>query len=135
MPQSTVIYWMLRSGRLSTVRADGRWIAIANDLLTDIRDGRLKVGDRVPSITDLCARFGVARQTAQKAVGHLRALGVVTSRPSSGTWVAALPGPMDEEIQPPVARVMLETLAEHDERLVAVEDALRRMGALPPESE
>lgn len=120
MARPVIAYVVVPPGKLDPVRADGKWQEIAKALLSDISDGRLRIGDRVPSIGDLSAKYQVTRKTATKAVAHLRDLGIVTSRPSSGTWVAALP--VDDEIPPSVARTVLGRLDDQ-------EAALERMAA------
>jgi GntR family transcriptional regulator len=61
---------------------------IANALREDIRSGRYRPGDRLPSVAELQARFGVSKVTARQAVVQLRAERLVTSRVGEGVFVA-----------------------------------------------
>jgi AcrR family transcriptional regulator len=61
---------------------------IVHELRARIGDGRLRPGDRLPSTRDLAKQHGVALATATKAVAALQQLGVVVSKPRSGTVVA-----------------------------------------------
>ncbi|MEP9402079.1 histidine utilization repressor [Sphingomonas sp. VNH70] len=71
--------------------ADGaspRYREIKDSILDDVRRGRLSTGDRVPSESEIVARFGVSRMTANRALRELTAAGVLVRRPGSGTFVA-----------------------------------------------
>jgi GntR family transcriptional regulator of arabinose operon len=57
----------------------------------DIRSGRLKAGDRLPSEADLERRFGASRITVGRAVGDLKLAGLVDRRAGSGTFVKTRP--------------------------------------------
>ncbi|WP_203135584.1 phosphonate metabolism transcriptional regulator PhnF [Microbacterium sp. JZ31] len=63
------------------------WRLIAEELRADIAEGRLAVGDRLPSESALAERFGVNRHTARQALASLAADGLVESRRGSGTFV------------------------------------------------
>ncbi|MGH8826987.1 MAG: PLP-dependent aminotransferase family protein, partial [Jiangellaceae bacterium] len=61
-----------------------------------IERGRLAVGSRLPSERDLAARLGLSRVTVVRALDSLRARGVLTTKPSSGTVVS----PADRLLDP-----------------------------------
>jgi GntR family transcriptional repressor for pyruvate dehydrogenase complex len=60
-----------------------------------LRAGRLRAGDRLPSERDLAVGLGVSRVAVREAVGVLRALGVARtatgSGPDAGTFLHAAP--------------------------------------------
>jgi DNA-binding LacI/PurR family transcriptional regulator len=56
-----------------------------------IMAGRYKVGQRIPSETQLSRRFGATRVTVAKALRELEVAGFLDRRPGSGTY-ARLPG-------------------------------------------
>lgn len=56
-----------------------------------IRQGSLKVGDRLPSNRSLAESLGVNRSTVATAYDELLADGLIASRVGSGTFVAAVP--------------------------------------------
>jgi GntR family transcriptional regulator len=60
---------------------------IAAQLRTRIRQGDWGPGERLPSIPAIAELFGVAKQTAQRAVDQLRVEGVLITKPGSGTYV------------------------------------------------
>lgn len=55
---------------------------IAGEIRDQIRSGRLKPGDRVPSVRAILREYGVAMATAQRALSALRAEGYI--RPERG---------------------------------------------------
>lgn len=64
---------------------------IADELRRNIQESVFKVGDRLPTETDLSSRFGVNRHTLRRAVEVLRQEGVVDVERGRGTFVIAAP--------------------------------------------
>lgn len=60
---------------------------IAAEIIRDIESGKLAVDRPIPSESILIQRWGVARDTARRAVRHLRELGFVYTVPQRGTYV------------------------------------------------
>src|SRR5258708_35385098 len=60
---------------------------VAAALRAQIKRGKLKPGDRIPSIEQICATFGVARTTARKAVAVLVDEGLAEVTTGWGTFV------------------------------------------------
>ncbi|RBL85719.1 PLP-dependent aminotransferase family protein [Streptomyces cavourensis] len=60
---------------------------LANDIAQSIRDGVLRVGDKLPSVRDACASRGVSPSTVFQAYYLLEARGLVRARPRSGYYV------------------------------------------------
>ncbi|MEM6281304.1 MAG: PLP-dependent aminotransferase family protein [Chloroflexota bacterium] len=71
---------------------------IAEQIRTQIREGRLPVGTKLPPIRTLAADFGVTRPTVESAYDELRADGWVETTVGRGTFVAR-EGAADEVIQ------------------------------------
>lgn len=63
--------------------------SIADDLLLQIREGRLAPGDRLPIETQLMELYGVGRNTVREAVQSLVAMGYLDVRPRVGARVLA----------------------------------------------
>jgi DNA-binding FadR family transcriptional regulator len=64
----------------SPVNVDRVSQVIVDQIKVLIRDGRLKLGDRLPSERELCQRFGVSRVTVREALRVLEAGGLLTIR-------------------------------------------------------
>ena len=64
-------------------------MATAQKVKTMIIQKEMKPGDRLPTETELAARFGVSRSTLREAMKFLRAENVVVIRQGSGTFVSA----------------------------------------------
>ena len=60
---------------------------VYRSLEREIRDGRFKEGDRLPSEADLVRQFGASRITVGRAVRDLQRAGLVERRAGSGTYV------------------------------------------------
>lgn len=66
---------------------------INNDLLLDIKNGKYKVGMRVPTEKELSEKYSVSRITSKKALDKLAERGIVNRIPGKGSFV------MDADIQ------------------------------------
>lgn len=60
---------------------------IYNDVLADIKAGKLCPGDRLPTEYELCELYNVSRITVNRALNELVKAGVVNRRPRSGSFV------------------------------------------------
>lgn len=60
---------------------------IVTALEADIRSGRLKTGDKLPTETALVSRFEVSRTVVREAISRLQASGLVETRHGIGTFV------------------------------------------------
>lgn len=60
---------------------------IAAQLRNAIQGGVYQPGERLPSIPALTERYGVAKQTVQRAIDQLRLEGTLITKPGSGTYV------------------------------------------------
>lgn len=60
----------------------------ADQLAELIHSGQLAVGDRLPSEIKLAEMLGVSRPVVREALRSLRSLGMVESKPGSGSFVA-----------------------------------------------
>lgn len=65
---------------------------IKEQVLHEVREGRLKPGDPVPGDAELAERFGCARMTAHRALRELAEDGVIERRRRSGSRVARRSG-------------------------------------------
>src|SRR5438067_13739580 len=62
-----------------------------------IREGELRPGDRLPPERELSKRLGISRASLRHGLRFLAAIGVLTSRPGSGTYIAEGPPALDSE--------------------------------------
>ncbi len=106
---------------------------VANALRGEIESGAWTVGDQLPAIDDLAARFGIARATMRQAIEVIEEEGLVLRRHGHGTFVEKdpreqrwLPLASDwesfvrtiESLQP---KLLLVEAAERQPRLLAGE--------------
>ena len=57
----------------------------ASEIEKSIRDGVLRVGDKLPSVRDACSSRGVSPSTVFQAYYLLEARGLIRARPRSAT--------------------------------------------------
>jgi DNA-binding GntR family transcriptional regulator len=69
------------------------WAQVEESIGRAIADGRLSPGQRLEPEALLCRRFSVSRPTLRQALNSLRRRGLITSRPGSGTFIAAAAAP------------------------------------------
>src|SRR5262249_43340141 len=77
---------------------DAPYVQIIEHYRQEIRAGRLRDGDMLPSGREIAAQFGVSLATAAKVASGLQALGLVTPRPGAGTMVTA-PRPSADRVR------------------------------------
>lgn len=75
-------------------RVAAPYAQIAQSIRDEIHAGRLRPGDRVPSVRDLASEYKVSRATADKALSALRSEGLVIAVTGVGTVVAEQPPTM-----------------------------------------
>lgn len=63
------------------------WRQIFETLKSEVREGQLKVGEKLPSENQLVARFGVSRATVRQALLNLGMEGLVRIEQGRGTFV------------------------------------------------
>lgn len=85
---------------------------IAEQLKTLILEGKLKVGDKLPSTKEMSEQFGVGRSTTREALSALKAMGFIEIRQGGGCRViSSAPAPVElPELQS--LRMNRETLLE-----------------------
>lgn len=63
--------------------------AITTWIKEEIESGRLRPGDKLPSESEICSKFGVSRSSARQAIANLAHAGWVESRKGIGTYCLA----------------------------------------------
>ncbi|WP_189214645.1 MULTISPECIES: GntR family transcriptional regulator [Streptomyces] len=67
------------------------WRQVAAAVITRIAEGEYPVGARMPTAVALSTEVDVATSTAQKAMSHLKARGLIRSEVGLGSFVAERP--------------------------------------------
>ncbi|MET8327247.1 winged helix-turn-helix domain-containing protein [Streptomyces sp. NPDC005181] len=67
------------------------WRQVAAVITARIAEGVYPVGGKVPSVVELSTEFGIAASTAQKALTHLKAEGLIRTEVGLGSFVAGGP--------------------------------------------
>lgn len=64
-----------------------RYLAIAQDIIDLIHDGKLKSGDQLMTEAQLCGQYGVSRMTVNKALSNLVNQGYISRTAGKGTFI------------------------------------------------
>jgi len=70
---------------------------VVNQVREMIREGTLRPGDRLPSEREFAKRLGISRASLRAGLRFLSAIGVLTSRHGSGSYIADGPPGLDSE--------------------------------------
>ncbi|TVQ87153.1 MAG: GntR family transcriptional regulator [Bacteroidetes bacterium] len=60
---------------------------IINSVVGAINEGKLKPGDKIPSINDVCNQWDLSRDTVINAYNELKSKGIISSAPGKGYYV------------------------------------------------
>ena len=71
---------------------------IINSIYTAISVGELKVGDKIPSLNQICADFELSRDTVMVAFNELKAKGIINSIPGKGYYINSIEIDLDQKI-------------------------------------
>ncbi|MCX5065296.1 winged helix-turn-helix domain-containing protein [Micromonospora lupini] len=63
------------------------YIRISDEIIADLRSGKVKPGDKLPSIADMSDRFEVSSSTIQMVYVRLEALRVIRRHQGKGIFV------------------------------------------------
>lgn len=77
-----------------------KYLRLSNAILNLIEAGEMRPGDRLPPEGALAGALPASLGTVQKALGHLKTLGVVVRDHGRGTFVAGAPIPASGERMP-----------------------------------
>ncbi|MEL7588633.1 MAG: GntR family transcriptional regulator [Prolixibacteraceae bacterium] len=71
---------------------------IINSIYHAISNGDLELGDKIPSLNQICEEFGLSRDTVMVAFNELKAKGVIHSIPGKGYYINSTEIHLDERI-------------------------------------
>jgi len=71
---------------------------IINSIYTAISIGGLKLGDKIPSLNQICAEFELSRDTVMVAFNELKAKGIINSIPGKGYYINSTEINLDQKI-------------------------------------
>jgi GntR family transcriptional repressor for pyruvate dehydrogenase complex len=77
--------------RFQAVKKTRVYEEIVSQITSLILEGKLSVGDKLPSERELCERFGVGRNSVREATRALESAGLVDTRQGEGTFVTTSP--------------------------------------------
>src|SRR4051812_37190588 len=86
---------------------------VSADLRTRIRDGRLPVGEQLPSLANLMREYEVSITVIRMALSELRSEGAVTTHQGKGTFVRNVPPEPSHSAEFQQITRQLDQLREH----------------------
>ncbi|MBD0671624.1 GntR family transcriptional regulator [Streptomyces sp. CBMA156] len=95
---------------------------IVEDVRDQIRLGRLRPDDKLPSTRELANHYKLAPGTVQRALGELRSAGLIYSHQGKGSFVRQAP-PSEPSASPEVIKLQTQ-ISALTARLERVEQAL-----------
>lgn len=72
---------------LDTDKAVSKYRQIVDSVIEAIQKGRLKTGDKIPSINAVCKQWNLSRDTVVNAYHELKARGIVSAAPGKGFYI------------------------------------------------
>ncbi|MDN7131174.1 FadR/GntR family transcriptional regulator [Vreelandella profundi] len=109
-------------------------VHVADQLEALITQGKVTVGEKLPTENSLCDSFGVSRTVIREAITHLKSLGLVATRRGVGTTVlrsSSLEARPAERINPTTVEDILHLL----ELRLTLEPAAAELAALRHDDE
>lgn len=74
---------------MTVISGTPAYIQVANDLRSQIRGGKLRPGDKLPSSAELRAKYAVSNTVIRDAVNELRRAGFVVGQQGKGVFVTS----------------------------------------------
>ncbi|MBL7968866.1 MAG: GntR family transcriptional regulator [Prolixibacteraceae bacterium] len=71
---------------------------IINSIYSAISIGELHLGDKIPSLNQICAEFELSRDTVMVAFNELKAKGIINSIPGKGYYINSVEINVDQKI-------------------------------------
>jgi DNA-binding transcriptional regulator YhcF (GntR family) len=71
---------------------------IINSIYSAISNQELKLGDKIPSLNQICAEFELSRDTVMVAFNELKAKGIINSIPGKGYYINSTEINVDQKI-------------------------------------
>ena len=89
---------MRRVIEINLKSARPKYRQIIDSVCNAIENGGLKKGDKVPSINQICADYGLSRDTVMYAFSELKSRGILISQPGKGYYVSATETHREEKV-------------------------------------
>jgi DNA-binding transcriptional regulator YhcF (GntR family) len=78
-----------KSEKIAVDSRTPKYLQVVNLILEDIEKGKLKIGDRIPSINETSFDFLLSRDTVEKAYNELRDRGIISSVRGKGFYISS----------------------------------------------
>lgn len=89
---------MRRIIKINVKSARPKYRQIIDSVYYAIENGKLKKGDKVPSINQICSDYNLSRDTVMFAFNDLKSKGILLSQPGKGYYVASIETHREERV-------------------------------------
>jgi len=97
IPYLAKLFWM-KNIQIDDTLGVPKYRQIINSIYQAIAVGALHLGDKIPSLNEICEEFGLSRDTVMVAFNELKAKGVIHSIPGKGYYINSTEINLDERI-------------------------------------
>jgi DNA-binding transcriptional regulator YhcF (GntR family) len=76
--------------KISTTSSTPKYEQLVNEIIRHIRGKRLQLGDKLPSIHDICKNHDISRDTVVIAYNELKSRGIISPKQGKGFYVSSM---------------------------------------------
>ncbi|MBS1872200.1 MAG: FadR family transcriptional regulator [Acidobacteria bacterium] len=102
---------------------------VASQLADQIAEGRWRVGEKLPTESELCATLGIGRSTLREALKSLAFVGMIRMKPGEGTYVAGNSLYLAERVLARGAQVTEKQIEDVGEARLVIETEMAALAA------
>ena len=76
--------------KISSKSSTPKYEQLVNEIIRHIRGGRLQLGDKLPSIHEICTSYEISRDTVVIAYNELKSRGIIAPKHGKGFYVSSI---------------------------------------------
>ncbi|WP_372947899.1 GntR family transcriptional regulator [Mariniphaga sp.] len=89
---------MKRIIKINAKSPQPKYRQIIDSVCNAIEHGKLKKGDKIPSINQICTEYGLSRDTVMQAFSELKSKGILISQPGKGYYISTTETGREEKV-------------------------------------
>lgn len=88
------------------IKKERKYDVLIRDILSQIRDGSLKPGDRIMSVVDFCKKYSVSQRVVDATIERLREMDIIESRHRIGNFIREFAAEKVANLEPANAKTI-----------------------------